>query len=80
MNSNAYPGHLVPTSVPAQIQYRSIVAGGMPGWQITLIALGAALAAVAVTLLLAWGTGRPPGPLPQPTADARQCFPCVPDP
>ena len=61
MNSNAYPGHLVPTSVPAQIQYRTIVAGGMPGWQITVIALGAALAAVAVTLLLAWGTGRPPG-------------------
>ena len=27
--------------------------GGMPGWQITLIALGAALAAAAVTIVLA---------------------------
>jgi hypothetical protein len=54
---DAYPGRIVPTrvpaSVPAQIQYRTIVAGGMPGWQITLIALGAALVAVAATLLLA---------------------------
>ena len=54
---DAYPGRIVPTpvpaSVPAQIKYRTIVAGGMPGWQITLIALGAALVAVAATLLLA---------------------------
>jgi hypothetical protein len=29
-----------------------ITEGGMPGWQITLIALAAALAAAAVTVLL----------------------------
>jgi hypothetical protein len=33
----------------------TIVVGGMPGWQITLIAVGAALAAAVVTALL---TGR----------------------
>ena len=36
--------------VPATV--RVITAGGMAGWQITLIALGAALAAVAAALLL----------------------------
>ena len=30
----------------------TVVTGGMPGWQITLIAAGAALAAAAVALLL----------------------------
>jgi hypothetical protein len=30
----------------------TIVTGGMPGWQITLIAVGAALAGAAVALLL----------------------------
>jgi hypothetical protein len=30
-----------------------VTVGGMPGWQITLIALGAALVAAAATLLLA---------------------------
>jgi len=41
-------------TVPAHI--RAAVTGGMPGWQITLIALGAALFAAAVALLLdrAW--------------------------
>ena len=47
----AYPGHVAPASVPVQIQYRTIVAGGMPGWQIALIAVGAALLAAMVTVL-----------------------------
>ena len=34
----------------------TVIAGGMPGWQITLIAVGAALVAAAVAVLLdrAW--------------------------
>jgi hypothetical protein len=44
-------GYVAPTSVPAQIQYRTIVAGGMPGWQIALIAVGAALLAAVVAIL-----------------------------
>jgi hypothetical protein len=45
-------GYLAPASAPPQVQIRTIVAGGMTGWQITLIALGAALVAAAATLLL----------------------------
>ena len=44
-------GYVAPASVPAQIQYRAIVVGGMPGWQIALIAVGAALLAAAVAVL-----------------------------
>jgi hypothetical protein len=44
-------GYVAPASVPAQIQYRTIVAGGMPGWQIVLIAVAAALLAAVVTVL-----------------------------
>ena len=42
----------VTAGVPAPPATITVVAGGMPGWQITLIAIGAALltAAVAVTL------------------------------
>jgi hypothetical protein len=48
----ASPG---PESVP-----HSIVLGGMPGWQITLIAAGAALAAAVAAVLLdrAWAARR----------------------
>ena len=37
-----------------------VVTGGMPGWQITLIAVGAAVLAVtaAVAVYRAWATGR----------------------
>ena len=49
--ADAYPGHLAPGPIPAQIQYRTIVAGGMPGWQIALIAVGAALLAATVAVL-----------------------------
>jgi hypothetical protein len=39
-----------PVSTPAQIHI--IATGGMPGWQITLIAAGVALATSAVAVLL----------------------------
>jgi hypothetical protein len=45
-------GYVAPASVPAQVQVRTIVAGGMPGWQIALIAIGAALVAAAAAVLL----------------------------
>ena len=48
--ADAYPGHVAP-ALPAQIQYRTIVAGGMPGWQIALIAVGAALLTATVAVL-----------------------------
>jgi hypothetical protein len=44
----AYPS--APARAPAQVH--TIVSGGMPGWQIILIAIGAALAAAAVAVLL----------------------------
>ena len=44
-------GPSVPSpQVPAQIH--TVVPGGMPGWQITLIAIGAALAGAALAMLL----------------------------
>jgi hypothetical protein len=42
-------GAQVPAQVPVQV--RTIVAGGMPGWQIALIAAGAALIAAALAVL-----------------------------
>jgi hypothetical protein len=42
-------GYVAPASVPAQA--RIIVVGGMPGWQIALIAVGAALLAAALAVL-----------------------------
>jgi ABC-type uncharacterized transport system permease subunit len=44
-------GYVAPASVPAQVPARVIVAGGMPGWQIALIAVGAALLAATVAVL-----------------------------
>ena len=38
------------TSFPGPAQVRTIVTGGMPGWQIALIAVGAALLAAAVAV------------------------------
>jgi hypothetical protein len=45
-------------TVQAPPQVHTIVTGGMPGWQITLIALAAALVAAAAAVLLdrAWAT------------------------
>jgi hypothetical protein len=42
----AYPRAPAPAQVPTMVSY------GMPGWQITLIAIGAALAAAVVAVLL----------------------------
>jgi hypothetical protein len=39
-----------PVQVPPQVH--TIVAGGMPGWQIPLIAVAAALATAALAVLL----------------------------
>ena len=50
-----YPGaNLPPAPVPPQIHAvtRTVVAGGMPGWQITLIAVGAGLAAAIAAVML----------------------------
>lgn len=49
-------GHPVKHAPMAPAHIHTIVIGGMPGWQISLIAAGAALAAAAVALLLdrAW--------------------------
>jgi hypothetical protein len=46
------PVHQPPVPVPTH----TVVIGGMPGWQIALIAVGAALAAAAVAILVdrAW--------------------------
>jgi len=44
-------GYVAPASVPAQVQVRAVVAGGMPGWQIALIAVGAALLTAALAVL-----------------------------
>jgi hypothetical protein len=51
---------LAATAAPAAAGPSHAVTGGMPGWQITLIAIGAALLAAATTLLLdrAWKARR----------------------
>ena len=54
------PGGTAASPFPAPAH--PAVSGGMPGWQITLIAIGAALLIAAVALLLdrAWTTRRRP--------------------
>ena len=49
-------------SPPVVVQTHTIVQGGMPGWQIALIAIGAALlaATAAVVVYRAWTTHRKP--------------------
>src|SRR5580692_12344080 len=42
----------VTTPVPPPVQVRTVVVGGMAGWQIALIAVGAALVAAAIAVLL----------------------------
>ena len=49
-DGGAYYGSYTPAT-PVHVQ--TTVVGGMPGWQITLIAVGAALLTAAATLLLA---------------------------
>jgi hypothetical protein len=50
------PVHLPPVPVPVP----AVISGGMPGWQVMLIAAGAALVAAALAVLLdrAWGARR----------------------
>jgi hypothetical protein len=47
-------------AAPAPVTVHTVVTGGMPGWQITLIAVGAALLAAALAVLLdrAWAARR----------------------
>jgi hypothetical protein len=57
----AWAVNVIPNDGPAQAPSGGVVtAGGMPGWQITLIALGAAVVAatVAVRLDRAWAARR----------------------
>jgi hypothetical protein len=57
-------GYAPAAQVPAPVRTvtHTLVLGGMPGWQITLIAAGAALLAAAVAVLAyrAWSTRREP--------------------
>jgi hypothetical protein len=39
-------------AVPGPVKIQTVVTGGMPGWQITLIAAGAALLAAALAIVL----------------------------
>jgi hypothetical protein len=54
------PGLGDPGTPVAPPPVHTVTVGGMPGWQITLIAVGAALLAAAITLLLdrMWTTRR----------------------
>jgi len=56
------PGHIYQPvhQPPVPIPVPTVTSGGMPGWQITLIAAGAALVAAALAVLLdrAWGARR----------------------
>jgi hypothetical protein len=59
------PGHLPPglhKHPPLPVQVHTVIPGGMPGWQIALIAAGAALLAAAVAVLAyrAWAARRTP--------------------
>ena len=44
------PAGVAPAQVPAQVH--TVIVAGMPGWQIALIALAAALAAATVAVVL----------------------------
>jgi len=46
------PGSLQSPPAPPPMRIHTVVTGGMPGWQITLIAAGAALAAAIVAVIL----------------------------
>jgi hypothetical protein len=45
------PSVQVPVPVPVRTVTRTLIVGGMPGWQIALIAAGAALLAATVAVL-----------------------------
>jgi hypothetical protein len=48
----AWAVNVIPNDGPAQAPAGVVTAGGMPGWQITLIALGAALVAAIAAVRL----------------------------
>jgi hypothetical protein len=54
------PGHPVKHVPTAPADIHTVVIGGTPGWQITLIAIGAALAAAVIAVMLdrAWTAHR----------------------
>lgn len=54
------PSSLQSPPAPPSARIHTVVTGGMPGWQITLIAVGAALAAAIVAVFLdrAWAARR----------------------
>jgi hypothetical protein len=56
------PGHVIGPVYKVPAPVRTVVIGGMPGWQITLIAIGAALlaATAAVVVYRVWATRRKP--------------------
>jgi hypothetical protein len=53
-------GHPVKHAPTAPAHIHAVVIGGMPGWQITLIVIGAALAAAVIAVMLdrAWTAHR----------------------
>ena len=57
------PAPGLPASVPVPpVQVHTVMVGGMPGWQMALIAVAAALLAAAVAVLVdrAWAAHRKP--------------------
>ena len=56
------PGHFTGPVHPATVSAHTVIIGGMPGWQIALIAVGAALLAATVAVLgyRAWAARRKP--------------------
>jgi hypothetical protein len=44
--------HQLAPQTPGPVPLRTVIVGGMPGWEIALIAIGAALVAAAATVLL----------------------------
>ena len=54
------PGSLYSPSAPPVTRTHTVVVGGMPGWQIALIAVSAAVLAAAVAVILdrAWNARR----------------------
>jgi len=56
------PGYIPPQPQPLPLQVHTVVVGGMPGWQIALIAIGAALVAAIAAVLAdrTWAARRKP--------------------
>jgi hypothetical protein len=62
--ANAAPApHIPPPPPDVPVAYSVVGGGGMPGWEITLIAVGAALTAAILAVLVdrVWSARRRPG-------------------